>query len=180
MCAGWRWCAFRVSSLGGGLGSHGFRFVFLFCGVVGGHGAGRAPSLFGAGGGRYHANPAKTRGFRQGEKTKQRKQEKRKKKRKTLEDNRVGLYTKVFGPGGRTSAKTLLKRGVLKGEKTETPKTKKKEKNNSQEPPPPGFCAGGKAVAKHMPKRGVLKMEKNARNANPPLKNFNIKSDFLT
>ena len=35
VCAGWRWCAFRVSSWGG-VGSHGFRSVFLFCVVCSG------------------------------------------------------------------------------------------------------------------------------------------------
>ena len=144
-----------------GLGSHGFRLVFLFCVVCSGGAAlaGHRLSLE-PGGGRYHANPAKTRGFRQGEKTKQRKQEKRKKKRKTLEDNRVWLYTKVFGPGGRTSAKTLLKRGVLKVKKTEAPKTKEKATKTLPDATPSRFLHRGENCSETYAKTRRFEVEK--------------------
>ena len=63
VCAGWRWCAFRVSSWGGaGFPWVSVRFLVL-CGVFGGRGAGRTPSFFGAGGANVRENAAKTRCF---------------------------------------------------------------------------------------------------------------------
>ena len=155
VCAGWRWCVCPCFLVGGGWVPMGFRS--FSCSVWCVRGARRWPGtvfLWSRGG-------AKTRGFRRGEKTKQRTKEKRKKRRTNL---------KVLGPGGRTSAKTLLKRCVLKVKKRRHRKRRKKQKKTSRSYPLQRGgkkTPGGETSAKTLLKRGVLKMKKNARNANP-------------
>ena len=108
-----------------------------------------------------------------------RKQNKQQKKKEGKEEKNV----KVLGPGGRTSAKTLLKRGVLKVKKRRHRKRRKKQKKTPRSYPLQRGgkkTPGGQRPRKHMPKRGVLKMKKKRQKRKPPLKNFNIKSDFLT